>query len=75
VAVTPNESIQRQLSLCWGVTAIKVREPGQIINMFSGAADAVCKAGIACKGDLVVVTAGVPIGQAGTTNTLKVEMI
>ena len=75
VAVTPNEVIQRQLSLSWGVTALKVHEPKQIITMFSSAADAVCQTGIACKGDLVVVTAGLPIGQAGTTNMLKVEQI
>ncbi len=75
VAVTPNEVIQRQLSLSWGVTALKVREPGKVINMFSSAANAVCKAGIAREGDLVVVTAGLPIGQAGTTNMLKVEKI
>lgn len=75
VAVTPDEVIQRQLALCWGVTALKVRETKLIINMFSGAANAVCRAGIACRGDLVVVTAGVPIHQAGTTNMLKVEQI
>lgn len=75
VAVTPNEVIQRQLSLSWGVTALKVRETGKVIKMFSSAASAVCKAGMACEGDLVVVTAGLPIGQAGTTNMLKVEKI
>lgn len=75
VAVTPSEYIQRQLSLSWGVTAIKVREPRQVLYMFSAAAGAVCKAEIACPGDLVVVTAGIPIGQAGTTNMLKVELI
>lgn len=75
VAVTPNEDIRRQLSLSWGVTTVKVREPKLIVNMFSGAAEAVCKAGIASAGDLVVVTAGVPIGEPGTTNMLKVEKI
>jgi len=75
VAVTPNESVQRQLALTWGVTAMKVREPEEIIYMFSEAATAICGAGIACKGDLVVVTAGLPIGQAGSTNMLKVETI
>ncbi len=54
---------------------MKVREPKQIIYMFSEAATAICDAGIACTGDLVVVTAGLPIGQAGSTNMLKVEKI
>ncbi len=75
VAVTPNEIIQRQLSLSWGVTSMKVKESKLIVSMFKVAAEAVCKAGLAGKGDLVVVTAGVPIGQTGSTNMLKVERI
>lgn len=75
IAVTPNEIVQRQLSLSWGVTSLKIPEPRILANMFSAAAGAVFKAGIASSGDLVVVTAGVPIGQPGTTNMLKVEKI
>lgn len=75
VAVTPSEIIQRQLSLSWGVTAIKIKESKFVLSMFNAAADAVEKYGLAKTGDLVVVTAGLPIGQAGTTNMLKVEKI
>ena len=75
VAITPNELIQRQLSLSWGVIPMKVKESKLIVDMFKVAAEAVCKAGLAGKGDLVVVTAGVPIGQSGSTNMLKVESI
>jgi len=75
MAVTPSESTQRQLSLSWGVTALKVGEPKQVISMFKQAAGAVRRAGLGNKGDLVVVTAGLPIGKPGTTNMLKVEKI
>jgi len=39
---------------------MKVKESKLIVSMFKVAAEAVCKAGLAGKGDLVVVTAGVP---------------
>jgi pyruvate kinase len=75
LAITPNESTQRQLSLSWGVTALKVTEAKTIINMFSEAATAVSKWGLCQEGDLVVVTAGLPMGKPGGTNMLKVERI
>jgi pyruvate kinase len=75
LAITPNESTQRQLSLSWGVTALKVVEHKLILNMFSQAAGAVSKCGLGKEGDLVVVTAGLPMGKSGSTNMLKVERI
>ena len=75
VAITPNEYTQRQLSLSWGVYAIIVKEPVTVLAMFTQAANAVRKAGLADKDDLIVVTAGVPLGISGTTNMLKVERI
>jgi pyruvate kinase len=75
VAVTANESTRRQLALTWGVTALKISEPKVILNIFSRAAKAVKKCGLAKAGDLVVVTAGIPMGHSGTTNMLKVEKI
>jgi pyruvate kinase len=75
VAVTPNDITRRQLSLSWGVTALKVSQPRVITGMFTQAAGAVKKYGLAQEGDLVVVTAGLPIGESGTTNMLKVERI
>ncbi len=75
VAVTANETTRRQLSLSWGVTALKINETRVILSMFKAAASAVKKCGFAQRGDLVVVTAGIPMGKSGTTNMLKVETI
>ena len=76
LAVTPSESTQRQLSLSWGVTALKApHEPKHILTMFSQAASAAKKCRLVQAGDLIVVTAGVPMGRSGTTNMLKVEKI
>jgi pyruvate kinase len=54
---------------------LKISEPKVILNIFSRAAKAVKKCGLAKAGDLVVVTAGIPMGHSGTTNMLKVEKI
>jgi len=75
IAITPNESTQRQLSLSWGVSALHIREPKSVLTMFTQAAKAVRKFGLVSEGDLVVVTAGIPLGISGTTNMLKVEKI
>jgi len=75
IAITPNESTQRQLSLSWGVSALHIREPKSVLTMFTQAAKAVRKFGLVSEGDLVVVTAGIPLGVSGTTNMLKVEKI
>ncbi|MCX6006041.1 MAG: pyruvate kinase [Chloroflexi bacterium] len=75
IAVTANETTRRQLSLSWGVTALKISQPKVILSMFKAAASAVKKCGFAKAGDLVVVTAGIPMGKSGTTNMLKVETI
>ncbi|MDD5312369.1 MAG: pyruvate kinase [Dehalococcoidia bacterium] len=75
LAITPDGETQRQLSLSWGVYAVRVSEAKSIINMFKQAAVAVRKFGLAEDGDLVVVTGGIPIGIPGTTNMLKVEKL
>ena len=75
IAVTANEITRRQLSLSWGVTALKISQPKVILSMFKAAASAAKKCGFMKRGDLVVVTAGVPMGKSGTTNMLKVETI
>ncbi len=75
IAITPNQSIQRQLSLSWGVYTVIVQEPQTVLAMFTQAADAVRKTGLVKKDDLIVVTSGVPMGVSGTTNMLKVEKI
>ena len=75
IAVTANETTRRQLSLSWGVTALKISQPKVILSMFKAAASAAKKCGFMKSGDMVVVTAGIPMGKSGTTNMLKVETI
>ena len=43
--------------------------------LFSHAVEVARKHGLISKGDIVVITAGIPLGIPGTTNMLKVERI
>ena len=65
----------RQLALVWGVVPELVPHASTYDEMVAMALEAVQRRKLAKKGDLVVVTAGVPFDVPGTTNTMKVETV
>lgn len=73
IACTSNEQSYRQLSLSWGVIPLLIEEKEDLDKLFEEAIRAVEKASMAETGDVIVLTAGVPIGTSGTTNLLKVH--
>ncbi len=75
IACSPHEFTVRQLNLSWGVTPILVEEKTSTDALFAAAYDAAEQNGLVEKGDLVVTTAGVPLGISGTTNLLRVDTI
>ncbi|MDP2952867.1 MAG: pyruvate kinase alpha/beta domain-containing protein, partial [Chloroflexota bacterium] len=75
LALTPSDGVRRRLALVWGVNTSLVGRPATVDDMFAQAVRLAQERGMAAKGDLVVITAGVPIGIAGTTNLLKVQTI
>ena len=75
IAMTPHRYVARRMQLYWGVYPI-VGAPGEgtdamIASLLENASDC----GYVKEGDLVVVTAGVPVGKAGSTNMLYVHVI
>ncbi len=75
VALTPNESVRRQLALTWGVTALGIPEYAGTDEMLALISRALVDAGLAKTGDAIVVSAGIPSGGGGKTNFLKVHRI
>ncbi|MFC0187898.1 pyruvate kinase [Fictibacillus aquaticus] len=75
IAVTSNEDVCRKLSLVWGVTPVKGEKAQTTDEMFQTAIDSALKAGFVQHGNLVVITAGVPVGESGSTNLMKVHVI
>lgn len=74
-ALTMREKVRRQLALCWGVYPFLTGEVTSTDRIFSLCAEVALKEGIARNGDIIVVTAGVPLGSAVETNLLKAHVI
>lgn len=68
------EKIYRQLGLSWGVRPLLLKEMNKAEELFDYAVDTAEAAGLIEKGDVVVLTAGVPLGVSGTTNLIKVQV-
>ncbi|WP_010651134.1 pyruvate kinase [Oceanobacillus massiliensis] len=75
LAVTFTESVNRQLSLVWGVHAVSGNKAGSTDEMLDVAIDKGLTTGLCKRGSRVIITAGVPVGESGTTNLLKVHVI
>ncbi|EOI01940.1 pyruvate kinase [Enterococcus moraviensis ATCC BAA-383] len=75
VAITFTEQKARSLSLSWGVYATVAAKPASTDEMFNLATHTAQEEGFASEGDLIIITAGVPVGEKGTTNLMKIQMI
>ncbi|MHB1653080.1 MAG: pyruvate kinase [Desulfitobacteriaceae bacterium] len=75
IAATPFPSVARQLSLLWGVQPLVVPESSGTDQLLSVAVNSAFSKDFVRSGDVVVVTAGVPVGKAGTTNLIKVQIM
>ncbi|MCR5807878.1 MAG: pyruvate kinase [Oscillospiraceae bacterium] len=72
IGATPTPTVWRQMNLSWGVTPLLMGEKQNTDELLDGAIDAAVEASLLEKGDITVITAGIPLGVAGMTNMLKV---
>lgn len=75
VAMTFDEKIQHSLTVVWGVTPVLSEKPASTDDMFEKAAEVAKEEGLVKDGDLVIIVAGVPLGETGTTNLMKLQLI
>ncbi|MBQ5702904.1 MAG: pyruvate kinase [Peptococcaceae bacterium] len=75
IALLMDEQLRRQMSLYWGVSAVKMPYAHNSDELVDLAVEAAEQAGLVKNGDLVVITAGVPVGIAGTTNMIRVKQV
>lgn len=76
IACTTDETAYRQLALSWGVIPVMCPEQHDTDELFVAAVKSAREqCDILADGDLVVLTAGVPLGVTGTTNLLKVQTV
>jgi pyruvate kinase len=75
IAPTPNLATHRQLALVWGVKPLLIDRFTDTDTMMVTVVDAARSRGLVQDGDLVIITAGVPLGGAGLTNMIKVHRV
>ena len=75
VAVTANDFVARRLTLVWGVQPMVGPKTTTTDEMLDSAIQASLKSGVVSYGDLVVITAGVPVGAEGTANMMKIQSL
>ncbi|MCM3702965.1 pyruvate kinase [Paenibacillus macerans] len=75
IAVTTEDQTLRRLALNWGVTPVKGEVASSTDEMFDKAMKGGLDSGVVKEGDLVVITAGVPLGRSGSTNLIKIGQI
>lgn len=75
LAVTYSERVQRGLTLNYGVLPVVYEAPATIDEMIALAKTAVKEQGLANSGDTIVIAAGVPMSQSGTTNMITVQTV
>ncbi|MBQ6775261.1 MAG: pyruvate kinase [Synergistaceae bacterium] len=72
LGVTPSQQTWRELALWWGVQPVRLSEMSDI-NVAAREAVTTCvNMKLLPEGELVVITAGVPVGRPGSTNVVEV---
>jgi pyruvate kinase len=78
IAITGSLDTYRQLSLKWGVKAIYMEDMESLITqtaVFEAVGQRLLAHGICQTNDRIVITAGLPRLQHGSTNTIKVHQV
>lgn len=75
IAVTSQPTTAQKLTLVWGVKPILTHRVSTTDDILELSVDEALKHEYVSHGDVVVITAGVPVGEAGTTNLMKVHVI
>ncbi|MCD7824990.1 MAG: pyruvate kinase [Clostridiaceae bacterium] len=75
IGCTPVQSTYYQMNLLWGVKPLLIREETDTEQLFQNAVESTRKEGYISAGDVVVLTAGIPLGVSGTTNLIRVASV
>ena len=75
IAGSTEEKVVRQLNMSWGVSPVLIKEKAHVLELFDYAVEVAKNKKLVEKGDVVVITSGVPLGKSGTTNMIKVHVV
>jgi pyruvate kinase len=75
IAVSPEPQTIKMLCLVWGVSPVPIKGFKSTDEMVRALQKKALESGLVKRGDLVAITAGLPLHQAGTTNMITVKVI
>ncbi len=75
IAATTSVKAYNQLAMNWGVAPTLAKMQDSSDELFRHAMQCALNTGLVAEGDLVVIVAGVPVGIAGNTNTMRIEYV
>ena len=75
IAATTSEKVMRKLSLVWGVYPVISAKSNNTDEVLDWSINSAVEKGYVNEGDLIVITAGIPVGVTGTTNLIKVHTV
>ncbi|WP_172150971.1 pyruvate kinase [Pseudomonas tumuqii] len=75
LSLTPNLDTARRLTVAWGIYSVVNQRLHQVEEVTSTALEIAQAQGMARRGDTLVITAGEPFGQPGSTNSLRIETL
>jgi len=75
LSLTPSLNTARRLSVAWGVYSMVNQRLSKVEDVTRTALELARSTGLASTGDTVVITAGEPFGQPGSTNSLRIETL
>lgn len=74
LSLSPQISVSRKMALAWGVHSVHVGDPQDLRQLAPMATEVARRQGFVESGDPVVILAGVPFGESGTTNMLRIAI-
>jgi pyruvate kinase len=75
IATTTDERVRRRLCLSWGVYSVLLHSVESTDDLIDKSVSKSLEHGRVKEGDLVVITAGIPVGVGGTTNLIKAHVV
>ncbi|MBL4870373.1 MAG: pyruvate kinase [Robiginitomaculum sp.] len=75
IGLTPDKHIASRMALTWGVRPVVMADPTSFDDMLA-TTQIIAKEQAECvQGDIIIISAGIPFGRPGTTDTLKIATI
>jgi len=75
VGLSPHPKTARRLTLSWGVQSVVTGDPASFDDMLKDVQSVAREKAGLNKGDVVMISAGIPFGRPGTTDTLKIATL